>query len=374
MIDEYCMKNISLEYLNMCLNGFFKKHTLHELLHTNLASKDRIVQLDILCKLPFSKTLCEVAEKLDLEDVYCKNCHIFGFYGKDDFEDLLFAVDNLEKYDRNIAALNITGTSTCFQYFSIDRIIKMLDSAIKSSENSKIDKYAACYLLEFVHVQKEVSLSEKARLDLLYLAYFDEDSYNIKPTALFSRISMEPEYFCKLLNYVYGNRNDNNEEITESSSFQLSNLFFDFKCVPGTDENGLFHEEQFNSWMHYVTKWSNENDLFRISMHTVGNGFYYSVKDEDNLPNEVILNELNAFANDALREGYRIALFNHIGAISITLDGKEALDKAHGFEISSIAAEKKGFTRVSTLYKELADQLKAEAKTDYKKFVSRIND
>ena len=343
-------------------------------MHTNLPSKDRIVQLDILCNLPFSKPLYEVAEKLNIEDEYCKNCHVFCFYGKYEFEDLLFAVDHLEKYGRNKVALNRAGTSACYQYFSIDRIIKMLDSAINSNENSKIDKYAACKLLEFVHEQNDISLNEKARLDLLYLEYFDEDTYNIKPTALFTRIVMEPEYFCILLNCIYGNRKDNTEEITEASLIHIANLFFDFKCVPGTDEIGLFHEKQFNSWMNYVKKWSKENDLFRIAMHTVGNGFFYVLKDDDNLPNEVILNELNVFANDFLREGYKTALFNHIGAISITPDGKEALEVARGFETSSLAAEKKGFSRVSTLYRELADQFKAEAKTDYKRFVSRLND
>lgn len=67
--------------------------------------------------------------------------------------------------------------------------------------------------------------------------------------------SVEPEYFCSLIELCYKERNGEKREIelNKSLSDRLYEILFQFKVIPGIDWNGNFDAKRFDYWMKTVT-------------------------------------------------------------------------------------------------------------------------
>lgn len=99
-------------------------------------------------------------------------------------------------------------------------------------------------------------------------------------------MTIEPEYFCSLIELFYKKRNGEKREIelNKSLSDRLCEILFQFKVTPGIDWNGNFDAKRFDYWMKTVKTWSRDNDRYEAAMHTVGSGLSYAELDEDKLP------------------------------------------------------------------------------------------
>ena len=79
------------------------------------------------------------------------------------------------------------------------------------------------------------------------------DEYSeVRPRALNTRLSLEPEYFCSLIELFYKKRNGEKREIelNKSLSDRLCEILFQFKVTPGIDWNGNFDAKRFDYWMN----------------------------------------------------------------------------------------------------------------------------
>ena len=161
-----------------------------------------------------------------------------------------------------------------------------------------LDDYAVQKIIGWFQQQEDIDLELRSDIEFIYLPMLDDYS-EVRPRALNTRLSLEPEYFCSLIELCYKERNGEKREIelNKSLSDRLYEILFQFKVIPGIDWNGNFDAKRFDYWMKTVKTWSRDNDRYEVAMHTVGSGLSYAELDEDKLPQTAVIEELNRVEN-----------------------------------------------------------------------------
>ena len=149
--------------------------------------------------------------------------------------------------------------------------------------------------------------------------------------------------------------------ISKALSDRLSQLTFPYSIIPGTDWDGNFHSDVFESWLSTVIAWAKENDRYEVSMHTVGNALSYVEFKENGLIDTAIMAALNHIENDELRSGYQLGIFNQRGFHVIDLEGKPEKELARTYRMRADAVEKVGYSRFANLLRKIAESFLKEA-------------
>lgn len=276
-------------------------------------------------------------------------------------------LEKLVACKRYVTAVNIIGHSECEAVINAECIYKLMKLA--GTEESigveTLDDYAVQKIIGWFQQQEDIDLELRSDIEFIYLPMLDEYS-EVRPRALNTRLSLEPEYFCSLIELFYKERNGEKREIelNKSLSDRLYEILFQFKVIPGIDWNGNFDAKRFDYWMKTVKTWSRDNDRYEVAMHTVGSGLSYAELDEDKLPQTAIIEELNRVENEELRRGYYLGIINQRGVHWIDPEGKPELELAEDYENKANIAESRGYSRYAGILRGVADEFKREAKSN----------
>lgn len=151
-------------------------------------------------------------------------------------------------------------------------------------------------------------------------------------------------------------------ELNKGLGDRLCKILVQFKITPGTDEDGNFDEEKFDFWMKTVKTWSQEQDRYEVTMHTVGSGLSYAPLDENKLPAKAIINELNKVKNSELRRGYYLGIINQRGVHFIDSEGKPEFELSEDYANRANIVEAMGYARYAEVLREIAEQYNREAR------------
>lgn len=321
-------------------------------------------QNDIYYTRSFSLQLLDVINQvLDDDTAYWeKGAMPYSCY---DAEELKIIVEKLVACKRYATAVNIIGHSECEAVINAECIYKLMKLA--GTEESigveTLDDYAAQKIIGWFQQQEDIDLELRSDIEFIYLPMLDEYS-EVRPRALNTRLSLEPEYFCSLIELFYKERNGEKREIelNKSLSDRLYEILFQFKVIPGIDWNGNFDAKRFDYWMKTVKTWSRDNDRYEVAMHTVGSGLSYAELDEDKLPQTAIIEELNRVENEELRRGYYLGIINQRGVHWIDPEGKPELELAEDYENRANTAESRGYSRYAGILRVIGDEFKREAR------------
>lgn len=364
-IIEKCFIGIlSKEFTINCLISFVYTQGAEKLLETSLCQMEDEFMLEILSKIPFSLQLLDVINQvLDDDTAYWeKGAMPYSCY---DAEELKIIVEKLVACKRYATAVNIIGHSECEAVINAECIYKLMKLA--GTEESigveTLDDYAAQKIIGWFQQQEDIDLELRSDIEFIYLPMLDEYS-EVRPRALNTRLSLEPEYFCSLIELFYKERNGEKREIelNKSLSDRLYEILFQFKVIPGIDWNGNFDAKRFDYWMKTVKTWSRDNDRYEVAMHTVGSGLSYAELDEDKLPQTAIIEELNRVENEELRRGYYLGIINQRGVHWIDPEGKPELELAEDYENRANTAESRGYSRYAGILRVIGDEFKREAR------------
>ena len=322
--------------------------------------------LEILSKIPFSLQLLDVINQLlDDDTAYWEKAVMpYGCY-EDEAEALKIIVEKLVACKRYVTAVNIIGHSECEAVINAECIYKLMKLA--GTEESigveTLDDYAVQKIIGWFQQQEDIDLELRSDIEFIYLPMLDEYS-EVRPRALNTRLSLEPEYFCSLIELFYKERNGEKREIelNKSLSDRLYEILFQFKVIPGIDWNGNFDAKRFDYWMKIVKTWSRDNDRYEAAMHTVGSGLSYAELDEDKLPQTAVIEELNRVENEELRRGYYLGIINQRGVHWIDPEGKPELELAEDYENRANIAESRGYSRYAGILRVIGDEFKREAR------------
>ena len=145
-----------------------------------------------------------------------------------------------------------------------------------------------------------------------------------------------------------------NLSLPDGVSQRLSQLLINFCIVPGIDWNGNLKVSVFREWIDSVLQWAEKADRMAVVQQTIGNGLSYA-DTEDGLPDDVIMEVLNAPRNMDMRIGYRIGIQNKREAYwdapdhSLTHEiGQQYCDYAN-------AAEKLGYGRFAETLRAISN-------------------
>ena len=357
---------LSKEFTINCLISFVYTQGAEKLLETSLCQMEDEFMLEILSKIPFSLQLLDVINQvLDDDTAYWeKGAMPYSCY---DAEELKIIVEKLVACKRYVTAVNIIGHSECEAVINAECIYKLMKLA--GTEESigveTLDDYAVQKIIGWFQQQEDIDLELRSDIEFIYLPMLDEYS-EVRPRALNTRLSLEPEYFCSLIELFYKERNGEKREIelNKSLSDRLYEILFQFKVIPGIDWNGNFDAKRFDYWMKTVKTWSRDNDRYEVAMHTVGSGLSYAELDEDKLPQTAIIEELNRVENEELRRGYYLGIINQRGVHWIDPEGKPELELAEDYENKANIAESRGYSRYAGILRGVADEFKREAKSN----------
>lgn len=366
IIEKYFIGILSKEFTINCLISFVYTQGAEKLLETSLCQMEDEFMLEILSKIPFSLQLLDVINQvLDDDTAYWeKGAMPYSCY---DAEELKIIVEKLVACKRYVTAVNIIGHSECEAVINAECIYKLMKLA--GTEESigveTLDDYAVQKIIGWFQQQEDIDLELRSDIEFIYLPMLDEYS-EVRPRALNTRLSLEPEYFCSLIELFYKERNGEKREIelNKSLSDRLYEILFQFKVIPGIDWNGNFDAKRFDYWMKTVKTWSRDNDRYEVAMHTVGSGLSYAELDEDKLPQTAIIEELNRVENEELRRGYYLGIINQRGVHWIDPEGKPELELAEDYENKANIAESRGYSRYAGILRGVADAFKREAKSN----------
>ena len=362
-------KAILTTFLYSIVNSFVKKRGMKDLLATNLHTYDSGFISDVLSQLYLSRDLLEAVSQLlpKQEQLFWKKISVPTVLDNtgDGDVDIEYAVDQLIKVRRPVAAVNLCGHVHGDFPVSSQKVSQILKMAATMESEERIEARSVWFLVEKLQSAAKDNIVELSEIELLYLPWLNDFS-RVWPRALYYRMANDAEFFCELLQVSYKRRHGNarDEEmppISSGWSKRMFQLFFKFRVVPGTDWKGAFHEDVFTSWLEKVKMWARENDRYEVAMQTIGSGLSYAPV-QDKLPcDKVIMNALNAGDACDMRTGYCLGVYNQRGVHFVDPEGKEERALAEKYRRYAEEVENLGYSRFSESLREISDQFIQEA-------------
>ena len=365
IIDSYNAGKLEMDFLSSCISGFFFASGAEKLLATTLRECSTSCIIEILTQIPFSRELLKVVNGvLPNDNRFWQKATFPYVFAEDKKDDLTLAVKKLNGCKRYVTAVNILGRSSFEICITSEELCDLLQRAgtVESIGNEKIDIYAVQKLIKWLQQQEKIDLQVLANLEFIYLPALNSYS-DVQPRALKTRLSLEPEYFCEMIRMFYKTESERKTEkhLNKEIGGRLAEILIQYKVVPGVDWNGNFNERKFSEWVTAVKAWSKKNDRYAITMQTVGSGLSYASLDDNGLPSNIVMEELNKPENEEMRRGYYIGIINQRGVHWVDPEGKEELKLAKSYEENSERAECLGFSRYSGLLRDIAEQYRKEA-------------
>ena len=371
IIDACFIGDVSKEFSARCIEEFVNNHQPETLLETSLCQKDEAFIVDLLSKIRFSFGMLEVVNRLIPSNYkYMEKAIMPYTLIGDDNAQLTYIVKSLMSCKRYVTALNLLSHSEYQGVIDLDTLFNLLKlvGTVESIGNETLDHYAVLEVLDWFQNQESISLESRSEIDFIYLPIFDDSI--IKPHALYTRLSIEPEYFCDLIELFFKkdvaenkNKGKNKKTVVlnDAISERLFKILFKFQVVPGTDWNGNFDKNKFILWFSFVKNWSKVNKRYAVTMHTVGSGLSYSQLDSDRLPDKTIIEILNKAENEELRRGYFLGIVNQRGAHVVDPEGKPEYELAKEYSIRADVVEARGYSRYAELLRDISHHYEKEA-------------
>ncbi|HWD94410.1 MAG TPA: hypothetical protein VG938_18910 [Verrucomicrobiae bacterium] len=289
--------------------------------------------------------------------------------------ELLEAAEKLLIYRRPLAAVS------CFYYLVLDKegipfpaelAVRALIEGLNSSEpGGTVDGHAISEVIKWLQKNEATNKDDLFRVEWAYLHLLDHE-YGGEPKIIEERLASDSSLFCDVIKLVFRSDREKrgNEKLSEAQQNIAKNaycLLRGWRHVPGKDEKGEFNPEAFKKWLAEVAKETEETGHYRVAMSQIGEVLPYAPPDPDGLwIHEAIAEALNAKNADEMRSGFTCELFNQRGVHGYSA-GKEERTIAEGFERKANALEEKGYQRIATAIRELAERYKRDADREEKR-------
>jgi len=282
--------------------------------------------------------------------------------------NLNIAIDKLIFYDRPSASINCIYRSLHDrQPLDNKLIVKALISAITTKESSnKLDVYHVTELIKYLQNDETVNPNDLFRIEWTYLQLLD-GYHDARPKLLENRLATDPNFFCELIQIIYGLENapDRQIEINEQEKLKALNawrLLKEWSIPPGIQTDGSFISENFHKWIKEVREICEKSGHLVEAQEHIGRVLFHSPPDKSGFwINETIADELNKAESQVLREGYCAAAYSSRGAHFVDPTGKPENELAQRYSQQADEAESKGFHRIATSLNNLSKSYKRDA-------------
>lgn len=357
-------------YANV-INAFFKKNGMTVINEIELPREDTELIAFVLRHAPFTQELISILPVYlpGQEAKFWGTVRIPSYYSRHADYDVISVVHTLMKHQRTPAAISLLGDAVNDLQPDPQLVCDMLVQAPTEQKLEKIDQDSTRELIRYLQESGKIDLKTLSQIEFFYLVWLDEDS-EVRPKAIEYLLANESSCFCELMATAYKKRHEDSEKkvLPKAVSDRIFQITFQYRVVPGTDWDGNFHRDVFESWMKEVVEWSRENDRFEVSMHTVGGALSYVAFDEAGLIDVSIMAELNKPESDELRKGYQLGTFNQRGVHWVDPEGKPEKELAAQYIKRAEAVESLGYSRFAGLLRDIATGYLKEAEDNIRRF------
>lgn len=287
-------------------------------------------------------------------------------YATDD--DLIPAIDKLLEYGRPVAVIDCLYCRIHRKLpLDIERSIKALSLAVSSPEEKNTFGFThATDLITALQENPDTPPDEMAKVEFAYLPLLQRHN-NAEPKYLHKRLSSVPEFFCEIISLVYRSKDDPEEGETKDQRVKDTannawHLLHDWQLTPGTLENGSFSIADFLLWFDEAKKLCEAAGRLEIALSEIGKILFYTPKDPDGFwIDKGVLDVLDDRASDRMRDSFRSEVFNSRGAHWVDPTGAPERELAAKWRKNANDVEQLGYTRFSTVLKNLADSYDRDA-------------
>lgn len=323
------------------------------------------------------------------------------------------AVDQLLDHGRPRAALN------CFarmlhanEPIIADQCVEALIAATTSEEPLyELDPHQIVSLIRMLQEREDVSEERLYEVEWMYLEILD-GHYGGFPRHLHRRLADDPQFFCDIIQILYRSDKDDgrhgagddvesgvgaesqvfsdgvdtpeqagdvsgqdgdekdtsmdsNDALTGAERANASNaweLLHHWSIVPGTGEDGTFDTIVFQSWLGRVCEICTESGHVKAALVKLGEVLIYAPADPDGLwLHRAVAAALNMNEAEAMRSGFRTALFNSRGVHFVDASGAPERHLAEQYHQQAEDIENAGYHRLAATLRALSEQYRRDA-------------
>lgn len=319
----------------------------------------------LLAYLPFTKEAWDRASRwLDENQGEYWSCTSANAYQVD--SDLAIAIEKLIEHGRPHSAINcLDSIHHANQPINAEQCVRVLLAALSSSEPTyATEKYQILELIKFLQSEPSVAQEDLFKVEWAYLPLLDRHSGAV-PKLLESRLSSDPEFFCKVIRLIYRSKNENQplkEPTDESIARNAWQLLHGWKTPPGIQEEETFSAEHFNNWLQRVKALCAESGHLEVALINIGEVLIHAPSDPDGLwIHRAVATALNDRDAENMRDGFRTGAYNSRGVYWVDPMGKPEKELAEQFRRKAEDVENAGFQRFAVTLRSLANDYKREA-------------
>lgn len=282
--------------------------------------------------------------------------------------DLTFAIDKLLEVERPQPAID--GLSSLLhRKLPLDskQAVKALLNAVSISEPLRTTNTRDLReLIKTLQNDPETDQDDLCQVEWAYLTLLDRHQ-GAKPKLLETRLATEPNFFCEIIELIYGSKNElkQDEEPDERRKAIATNawrLLHEWKNPPGLHEDGTFSAEDFEVWLESVKNKCAESGHFEVAMIKIGEVLFYCPADPQGLwIVRTAAKALNAKDAIEMRRGFSTEVYNSRGVHRVDPTGQPERDLATQWRNKADALENEGFARFAATLREIARSYDREA-------------
>lgn len=291
---------------------------LLEIVSSQRCSTKKIVNLFLA--LPQNRKVWNLLEKFgtQIKNAYWKKISLRLFDLPK--EDKIYSLQMLNTVGRNFTALKNVA------YFAKDLPPKLVADLLEKAalEKSIDDPHIVApgdieELFKVFDEPGEVGKEEIAKLEWLYLPVLAGVGSNRPPKMLHNELSSNPEFFSRVIKYLYKPRNEDKREGKEDLAQELRKqtahyawrLLYSWKTVPGSDSSGKINYESLKSWVYKARELCKRLDRIEVCDNHIGQVLAYAVPDENNnWPPQEVCRIIDEVRSSKLDTGFIIGNYN----------------------------------------------------------------
>lgn len=225
-------------------------------------------------------------------------------------------------------------------------------------------------IIDFLQQKLPLTDSNLWTIEWNFMPFFDV--YNKKiPRAVIYSIENNPEIFHQMISTVFKSTNSLDThtemkvpELVTHNIYSLT-IINDFKILPGTDENGKFIVQNFNSWIKKVKKLCESSGHWDAAQSTIGSYLINAPKDKTGLfIHKSVAKVLDQYDNEKMRHGYNTGIINNLGVQNVDLTGETNHKRFNVWNKRASEVEKAEFINLASTLRDLANKFEIDAKRD----------
>ncbi|MDY6364115.1 MAG: hypothetical protein SPL73_04410 [Cyanobacteriota bacterium] len=316
-----------------------------------------------------SKTL-EMVEKLDkkIKDNYWQYVNINPYGVKDIIDEI---INKMIIYKRKNTAIECLYFKYHFfkkeEDVNANKVIEVLNMPESKIEPAtRLDSFQTVSLIEILQKDKSVDRTTLANIEWIYLNWLnDYDGHH--PVALNMELASNPAIFCEIIQLIYKSENEEKKDVIFDKDKQKIaehawGLLKKWKTPPGFLVNETYSYDKFKEWFDYVTCELKKSGHLKVALYNIGEILYNVPTDSDGFwINKDIAALLNKKENEDMRHGFYIKTRNSRGVYWVDPEAKPEKELEAKYNKLAADTEAKGYARLATLLRELADSYAKDA-------------